>query len=145
MEPDIELDKTKVQTSDFNTEPGGDLVGTTTTSSVSSEQKFQELIQPVTEFLSQLPDYLANFFADYKKPITTVGVIVGALIAVKLTLAILDAINDIPLMAPMLELIGLGYTGWFVYRYLLKASNRQELWGEFESLKKQVAGNKAAE
>ncbi len=145
MASNAESEETKVQTSGFNAEPGGDIVGKNTTSSASPDQQLQEWIQPVTEFLSQLPDYLATFFADYKKPITTVGLIIGALIAVKFTLAILDAINDIPLMSPMLELIGLAYTSWFVYRYLLKASNRQELWGEFDSLKNQVAGNKSAE
>jgi len=39
-------------------------------------------------------------------------------------------------------LIGMGYTGWFVYRYLLKASNRQELLTEVDSFKEQVVGKK---
>lgn len=41
----------------------------------------------------------------------------------------------------MLELVGIGYTGWFVWRYLWKASTRQELFSEFDKLKSQVLGS----
>ncbi|KAG0455043.1 hypothetical protein HPP92_024335 [Vanilla planifolia] len=40
----------------------------------------------------------------------------------------------------LLELVGLGYTGWFVYRYLLFKSSRKELAEDFEALKKKIAG-----
>ena len=53
----------------------------------------------------------------------------------------IDALNDVPLLAPTFELIGMGYTAWFVYRYLLKASTRQELVQEFKSYKEQVTGD----
>jgi hypothetical protein len=72
----------------------------------------------------------------------TLGLIFGAVVSVKLTLALLDAINDIPLLAPTFELIGLAYTAWFIYRYLWKASTRQELSGDFNALKDQVLGGK---
>ena len=36
--------------------------------------------------------------------------------------------------------VGMGYTAWFIYRYLWKASNRQELSRDFNSLKEQVLG-----
>ncbi|MEO0491699.1 MAG: CAAD domain-containing protein, partial [Cyanobacteria bacterium J06659_2] len=70
-------------------------------------------------------------------------VVASAAIAVRLTLAILGALNGIPLLPALLELIGLGYTAWFVYRYLWRAANRQELVENFNSLKDQVLGNKA--
>nr|MDJ0901521.1 CAAD domain-containing protein [Xenococcus sp. MO_188.B8] len=59
---------------------------------------------------------------------------------VRVILAVLAAINDFPLLAPLFELIGLGYTTWFVYRYLWKESSRKELKDEFEVLKSQVMG-----
>jgi threonine/homoserine/homoserine lactone efflux protein len=84
---------------------------------------------------------VTRFFGENKGPLGTIGLIVGGLVTVKLTLAVLDAINDIPLIAPTLELIGIGYTGWFVYRYLLTASNRQELSEQVTSLKNQFLGS----
>uniref|UniRef100_A0A2P2LB26 Cyanobacterial aminoacyl-tRNA synthetase CAAD domain-containing protein n=1 Tax=Rhizophora mucronata TaxID=61149 RepID=A0A2P2LB26_RHIMU len=43
----------------------------------------------------------------------------GAIVAVWLSSIIVGAINSVPLLPKIMELVGLGYTGWFVYRYLL--------------------------
>lgn len=43
----------------------------------------------------------------------------GAVVAVWLSSIIVGAINSVPLLPKLMELVGLGYTGWFVYRYLL--------------------------
>ncbi len=123
-------------TSPFNSEAPGPMA------TPEAEQPWQEWVQPVTDFLSDLPDELGKFFSDYKQPLVTVGLIVAAFITVKLTFALIGAINEIPLLAPIFELVGISYTAWFVYRYLLKASNRSELVGEFEALKSQVLGKK---
>jgi hypothetical protein len=47
-----------------------------------------------------------------------------------------------PCCRPTFELVGLGYTGWFVYRYLLRDANRQELMGNLVSLRDQVLGKR---
>lgn len=43
----------------------------------------------------------------------------GAIVAIWLSSILVGAINSVPLLPKILELVGLGYTGWFVYRYLL--------------------------
>uniref|UniRef100_A0A0D3A3Y8 Cyanobacterial aminoacyl-tRNA synthetase CAAD domain-containing protein n=1 Tax=Brassica oleracea var. oleracea TaxID=109376 RepID=A0A0D3A3Y8_BRAOL len=43
----------------------------------------------------------------------------GAIVAVWLSSILVGAINSVPLLPKVMELVGLGYTGWFVYRYLL--------------------------
>ncbi|CAN6710864.1 unnamed protein product [Malus baccata var. baccata] len=43
----------------------------------------------------------------------------GAIVAVWLSSIVVGAVNSVPLLPKVLELVGLGYTGWFVYRYLL--------------------------
>lgn len=97
--------------------------------------------EKVSAFLQNLPNYVTQFFRDNQSPLTTVALIVGAIVGIKLILALLDALNDIPLVEPTLELIGIVYTGWFVYRYLLQASSRQELVQELNTLKEQVLGS----
>ncbi|WP_013325494.1 CAAD domain-containing protein [Gloeothece verrucosa] len=124
-----QIDKTTI-----NNEPG-------TLAKPASDQPWMEYVQPVMDTLAKVPDYIGEFFADNKKPLITIGLIVAGLVTVKVTLAVLDAIDDIPLLAPILELVGLGYTAWFVYRYLLKEENRKELILEFEALKTQVFGD----
>lgn len=64
----------------------------------------------------------------------------GAIIAVWLSSILIGAINSVPLLPKILELVGLGYTGWFVYRYLLFKSSRKELATDIEVLKKKIAG-----
>ncbi|KAK1376672.1 putative cyanobacterial aminoacyl-tRNA synthetase, CAAD domain, protein CURVATURE THYLAKOID 1 [Heracleum sosnowskyi] len=64
----------------------------------------------------------------------------GALVGVWLSATLVGAINSIPLLPKIMELVGLGYTGWFVYRYLLFKSSRKELATDIESLKKKIAG-----
>ncbi|NJR65168.1 MAG: hypothetical protein HC772_07350, partial [Leptolyngbyaceae cyanobacterium CRU_2_3] len=106
----------------------------------ATSEQFKQIGEKISVFLADLPDYLTDFFGEYKRPIITVGIIVAAFIAVKLLLAILGAINDIPLLSPLFKLIGMGYTAWFVYRYLWKAENRRELSSDFNALKEQVLG-----
>jgi hypothetical protein len=118
---------------------------TSTTSVLGSEasQQVQQVWDKVSGLLGNLPDYVSDFFKEYRRPIVTIGLIFAAFISVKLVLALLGAINEVPLLAPTFELIGLIYSGWFLYRYLLKASNRQELFEDINSLKDQVLGKNA--
>ncbi|WP_373530189.1 CAAD domain-containing protein [Nostoc sp.] len=110
-----------------------------------SQDEWLKYGEQISSFLATLPEYLGSFFNQYKQPLVTVGLIVGSIVGVKVLLAILDALNDIPLVAPTFELIGIGYSAWFVYRYLLKASTRQELTGEITILKSQVVGKEIPE
>ncbi|MEH2169458.1 MAG: CAAD domain-containing protein [Nostoc sp.] len=110
-----------------------------------SQDEWLKYGEQISTFLATLPEYLGSFFNQYKQPLVTVGLIVGSILGVKVLLAILDALNDIPLVAPTFELIGIGYSAWFVYRYLLKASTRKELTSEITTLKSQVVGKEIPE
>jgi len=110
-------------------------------SAASSNTQWQQYGERVATFLQDLPSYVTRFFAENKGPLGTIGLIVLALVTVRLLLALLDAINSIPLVAPTLELIGFGYAAWFVYRYLLTADSRKELSQDINTLKNQVLGS----
>ena len=139
MESNIQQTEAEKLKVDVNVaQPGA--ITTITPPKPSPDQAWQEWVQPVSEFLSKLPDYVGGFFQSYQQPLITLALLLSGVITVKVTLAVLDAINDIPLLAPIFELVGIGYTAWFVYRYLLKVQNRQELASQFESLKGQVVG-----
>lgn len=111
--------------------------------SEQTNTQFQAIKTQAVEILAELPIILSRFFNQYRKPIITVGLILAVGVGIKVILAVIDALNDIPLLAPTFELIGIIYSGWFVYRYLLRASNREELWAEVQSLKEQLLGDKA--
>lgn len=105
-------------------------------------QQLQQVWAKISGVLTYLPDYVVDFFKEYRRPLITVGTILAAFVSVKLLLAILNAINEVPLLAPTFELIGLGYSGWFIFRFVLKDANRQELTANISSVKDQVLGKR---
>ncbi|CBN57668.1 MULTISPECIES: CAAD domain-containing protein [Kamptonema] len=111
-----------------------------TTQSTSQSQQIKEQILSI---LSHLPDYISGFYQEYKSQLTLLGLIIASIIAFKIFLGVVDALNDIPFLEPTFELIGIGYSSWFIYRYLLKSSNRQELSQNIQILKEQVLGRKS--
>lgn len=108
---------------------------------IKFSQQSQQIGTIIYAFLVQLPDYMGRLFNDYKQSIITLALIVVALISLKLVLAVIDSLEGIPLLVPTFELIGIGYLVWFVNRYLLKTSNRQELLRELQSLRSQLLGS----
>ena len=108
---------------------------------VKFNQQLRRLGTQTSTFLVQLPDYIGGLFNNYKQPIVTVALIAVTFITLKVVLGVIDALNDIPLLVPTFELIGIGYLVWFSIRYLIKASNRQELSKVIQSLKGQVVGS----
>lgn len=103
---------------------------------VSSEDSTQDAAKQLEEFFDDL-----KVKWDRVENKTTVGIYAGgALVAVWLSSTIVGAINAVPLLPKLMELIGLGYTGWFVYRYLLFKSSRKELVQDIEELKGKITG-----
>lgn len=134
MEQPTETQEKQTQ-AEINPEAGGKIT------TANSTPEWQQQVQPVVDVIAKLPNYIGQFFADYQQPLLVILLFIVAFITVKVTFAVLGAINGVPLLSPVFELVGLGYTGWFIYRYLLRASTRQELSSEFNNLKAQVVGN----
>ena len=105
------------------------------------DHQWQQINTQVSDFLNQLPIYLVSFFQEYKLPVISFALLVAAVGTLRIVLAVLDALDDIPLLTPTFELIGIGYTTWFIFRYLLKAVPRQELSAELSLIKKQTLGD----
>ncbi len=100
--------------------------------------QWQQIGGNFSAFLEQLPEYLGRFFTGYEQPIISIVSIIAVIFIAKLVLAVLDAINDIPQGKLVFELIGMIYVIWFVTRYLLKASTRQQLAAQIRSFQKEV-------
>lgn len=133
--PSAELPKIEVKVQEKEPEPFF-----TEVSGESTKEQWQLILERITNFFNDPPDYLSDFFDKYKQPLTSVGLILAVFISIKLLSGVLDSINDIPFIGPTFELIGLGYSAWFVYRYLLAAKNREELSQLFNNVKDYVFG-----
>ncbi len=141
MEPELQKSD-YADAGSVSAEKGGSLAPASGSGEEASNAEFQQILDQVSDFLAKLPEYIGKFYGEYRQPVVTVALIVFALISVKILLALLSAINEIPLLSPTFELIGATYTGWFIYRYLLRAENRQELSSKVSTLKDQVLGQK---
>ncbi|XP_052193125.1 protein CURVATURE THYLAKOID 1A, chloroplastic isoform X3 [Diospyros lotus] len=112
-----------------------------------SESRRFSLLQVRASEESSPPVDAGELFSDLKEKWDAVEnkstVIIyggGAVVGVWLASIVVGAINSVPLLPKIMELVGLGYTGWFVYRYLLFKQSRKELATDIEALKKKIAG-----
>ncbi|VAI84240.1 unnamed protein product [Triticum turgidum subsp. durum] len=65
----------------------------------------------------------------------------GAFFAGWVLSAVVSAIDSIPLLPRILEMVGLGYTVWFSSRYLLFKDSREELFAKAYDLKTRIVGS----
>ncbi|XP_051126670.1 uncharacterized protein LOC127248399 [Andrographis paniculata] len=78
---------------------------------------------------------------DYEKnkySLLTIGG--GGLVAVWVASIVVGAIDSIPLLPKLLELVGLGYSIWFAIRYLIFEESRGELVAKIEQVKQEIFG-----
>ncbi|MEO0869924.1 MAG: CAAD domain-containing protein, partial [Cyanobacteria bacterium J06642_11] len=61
-------------------------------------------------------------------------------IALRLAAAVVSGLNTLPGVGRLFQMIGVGYTTWFGGRYLLKATNRRQLWSNTTEFWDEVVG-----
>jgi len=83
---------------------------------------------------------IADKWEDTENKSAVVTYVAGAAALVWLSGTVVGAINSIPVLPKVMELVGLGYSSWFVYRYVLFKDSRKELVEQFDALKNKVSG-----
>jgi hypothetical protein len=106
----------------------------------SGSANMPDWMKQSANIVTEVPAYVGQIYSEYKSAINTIALGVGLLVGLKLTFAVLSAVNEIPLLAPAFEIIGIGYTVYFVWRYLLQASTRNELTSGIDDLKSEIFG-----
>lgn len=105
----------------------------------------EKIWQTILEVLSDYPDYAGKFFTEYQRALVTVMLLAIASLALYITMAVINTLNEIFLAEGFFKSVGLGYLIWFSYRYLLKAATRQELSELLNSWKVEILGQPALE
>ena len=122
--------------------PIGDPVVVKNTTIEPSEEYLQKA--QVSEFLSDPIGYSADFIKPYKPILVAIGWVLLAIIGAKLVLTFLSAIlsvaTSIPILSPLFELIGVIYTGWFIYSHLLTVTQRREFSQKVSRFKRELFG-----
>lgn len=134
MEPEIVKNEAGVETEEIKVEK------TELAESKPSTEQWLLIGYRISAFVEELPSYFSYFFDAYKQPLVIIGLIVSVFVIFKLMLALVAALNDLPFIAGFLELVGLAYTTWFVYRYLISTGSRQELGEKIQEIREYVLG-----
>ncbi|MEY3334400.1 MAG: valyl-tRNA synthetase, partial [Cyanobacteriota bacterium] len=72
-----------------------------------------------------------NEYPKYLDGIKIIAITIIALISLRVGTFVGNTVLDIPLFGTSFEIIGLGYTGWFIIRYLLNAEARGKLLAKY--------------
>ncbi|GMN37202.1 hypothetical protein TIFTF001_006626 [Ficus carica] len=69
-----------------------------------------------------------NLWDNSEDRLALIGLGFAAIVAIWASANLISAIDRLPLIPPVLEVIGILYSSWFVYRYLLFKPDREELF-----------------
>ncbi|MEC4816370.1 MAG: CAAD domain-containing protein [Scytonema sp. PMC 1069.18] len=105
-----------------------------------SYSTWEQVGAQLSEFIAGYPNLVGKTLLQYQSLIVTIILILSAMVTLKVIVAILNSVNEIPLLPSTFELIGIGYSTWFTVRYLIRASTRQELSTQFSSIKSEIIG-----
>lgn len=103
-----------------------------------TETDLEKIGAQISDFLAELPNNAAWFYSEYKFLFISFGALVATVFALRIMLAVVGAINTFPLLKESFQLIGIGYSAWFVNRYLKNESKREELSATIDSIKEEI-------
>ena len=106
-------------------------------------EQLNKIKEQLIDIFSNFPDYISQFYQKYQNQLQVVGYVTLAILILTLIVSFLQALQGIPILSVSFELIGMGYTVWFVYRYLLRKPNRQELLDKIENIKAEIVGKQS--
>ncbi|CAN4125228.1 unnamed protein product [Withania somnifera] len=89
-----------------------------------------ELVQKIQEAWDKVDD---------KYAVSSLGV--AAFVLLWSSTGVISAIDRLPLIPGVLELVGIGYTGWFAYKNLIFKPDREALISKIKGLYKDILGS----
>jgi len=100
--------------------------------------------RPRFKNLTKSPTHLSFFLSQWEgienKPLF-VAYSIGGVVAVWVTATVIGTVDKVPLFPKFFEAIGLAYSSWFTYRYLLFKTGREELIKDVETLKDKITAS----
>lgn len=97
-------------------------------------------LQLLNQLLARLANLRLQSLAELLPALRLVAILAAAGFVVKLTGATLDALNDIPMLGRLLELVGLISALNFLGRNALKSQKRAELLARIQTLRNELLG-----
>jgi hypothetical protein len=109
-----------------------------------SATAWQSTQAELTASFEQAKSTATGFFNNNRPLFTTLGWITLAIIGAKIVFATLGIIDDIPLVTPIIKLVGLVSVVRFAWRYLIREHDRKELLEILDRTKVEVLGDRSS-
>ena len=117
-------------------------VNTVINKTIDIEQPNQSKEQ-LSNIFFDFPDYISQLYQKYQSQLQVFILLVLAILILILITDFIKALKEIPILSMSFELIGIIYVFWFVYYYLLRQFNRQELLDKIDNIIVEIVGKKS--
>ena len=117
-------------------------VNTVINKTIDIEQPNQSKEQ-LSNIFFDFPDYISQLYQKYQSQLQVFILLVLAILILILITDFIKALKEIPILSISFELIGIIYVFWFVYYYLLRQFNRQELLDKIDNIIVEIVGKKS--
>ncbi|MQM10702.1 hypothetical protein Taro_043596 [Colocasia esculenta] len=108
----------------------GETVAATSSGEEEGSTELPEIVQTVQKAWGKVED---------KYAVATIGV--AAIIALWASAGVISAIDRLPIVPGVLELVGIGYTGWFAYQNLVFKPDREALLEKIKNAYGDITGS----
>jgi CAAD domains of cyanobacterial aminoacyl-tRNA synthetase len=108
----------------------------------SAKETLETIQTKVPGVLNELTSAVPAFFQQNRQLLTNIGLIFLAFVVIKLAFAGINAIDELPLVTPLLKIVGLVYVVKFIWNYLIRKQDREKLVEKLNTTKAEVLGNR---
>ncbi|WP_255346482.1 CAAD domain-containing protein [Synechococcus sp. PCC 7335] len=105
---------------------------------------WEKALDAVLQFLDEPGKHLQLFFSDYKRPALSLAIILGTVMTYRVLDSMLDAIDEVPGLRGLFQLVGLFYVGRLGVRRLFKAEARARTFTELKDIWSRITGDRTA-
>lgn len=100
----------------------------------------EEISKKMTDAATNTGAFLQAKWEETEDKPAAVAVTGGAILLLVALSSVVDAVDRIPIISDLVELVGVVVTGWFTYRYLVFGPDREELVASAKAFVKKVYG-----
>ena len=109
----------------------------------AAKETFETIQAEAPGVFEEVTSAVPAFFNQNRQLLINLGLIFLAFVVTKLAFAGINAIDDLPLVTPLLKVVGLFYVVKFIWNYLLREQDREKLVAKFNKTKAEVLGDRS--
>ena len=108
--------------------------------SSTEDTLWKRITTTVLRFLDRPTAYTTGFFSDYEKPALTVGILLGVVMTYRVLHSILAAIDDVPGLASLFQIVGIVYIVRFIAKKGYSAEQRDRVFTNLKQTWAEIRG-----